>query len=272
MTTHRWILARTGRWHAWPHGARRSICGTLTADNLRVTPAVRIQSTLPPPTDDPLCGTCRSKLGIPVGRDATTPTDSRVIAWLEVVGKHLARIQGRHGGRSLTIDRRTKRVLAERLALIGAPDNPEAIAVYDQIRLLLLSPKMHRRRNGHTILKLAYIKEALTKLPPRVDAIQHVAESVKLWRRITGRDLSANERFRPDTVIETTLAIPMPEPYIRHLHTKGISALAAIFHPNTLERFKKDPALRGIFGGDFGGSSEYWARTAEQLASQVIED
>jgi hypothetical protein len=45
------------------------------------------------------------------------------------------------------------------------------------------------------------------------------------------------------------LAVPEKhlEAYIRHHKDKGFSHIAAMFHPNTLERAKNDPALRGVF-------------------------
>ena len=62
------------------------------------------------------------------------------------------------------------------------------------------------------------------------------------------------------------LAIPAPDPYIQHLHSKGLTNLALMFHPNTLERRKKDSAVRGVFSG--GG--DYWEQASDQITAKVI--
>ena len=55
-----WVLVRTGKWHAWPHKGLRSLCGTLAADDLRVTPAKAIEKQLPEGAN--FCMTCARKV------------------------------------------------------------------------------------------------------------------------------------------------------------------------------------------------------------------
>ena len=257
----KWLLTHTKKWHAWPRGGTRSKCGTVTFDYLRTNPAKRISST-PPPEGANICGSCNRGLTpadtVTVGKH---PLGAQAAAWLALLNKHLIRVR-------VQVKAADKRDLAMRLASVGATSDPAAGAVYEQIKALLLTPRRHRRRDGVTVMKIMHLRKALDKLPPSAKALQHVAESMQLWRRITGRDIGSGEHFRPDTVIESMLEVPAPEAYIHHLHSKGLSNLALMFHPNTLEKRKSDPAVRGVFGG----STEYWKQTTEQLAAQTVTE
>jgi hypothetical protein len=151
--------------------------------------------------------------------------------------------------------------LAVLLAEVGPPGAFESTAVYDQVQLLLLKPSWSRNK----IASLPHLKAALELLPPKTGALQRVADTVRAYRNITHRNLNT-DNFHADRVVEVLLQIPTPEPYIRHLNSRGLTHLAAMFHPNTLERAKKDPTLRGLFAG----SNEYWDRTTSQL--NIVSD
>lgn len=259
--TFTWLQLRTKKWHAWPHGGTRSVCGTVTADDLRITAAKQIKAVLP--VGEVMCGSCARSLGsrAPTPTDPKGRLDAQACAWLALLRKHLVRVRVRVRVAEL-------RALATRLAAVGPTADPDAVAVYEQIRVLLLTPRRHKRRNGHTVMKITHLREALEALGPTPQALIHVAAAMKAWRHITEREVSRGERFRADTVITSMLAVPAPTPYIQHLHAKGLSNLALMFHPNTLERRKKDAALRGIFSG----SGDYMQRTADQLAAQILTD
>lgn len=210
-----------------------------------------------------MCLTCNHALPLTATTIDKPARNAQVRAWLTLLGAHIAKLRGSHGGRGMRVARAAKIALAERLATVGGPGDPAAVAVYEQIRVLLLTPRRHKRRNGHTILKLVHIKEALAVLPPDPIQLAHVAETMKLWRSITGRTPDRGESFKPDTVITTMLAISNPEPYIRQLHARGFSSLAGMFHPNTLARAKgKDTTLRGVFDKQ---NTAYWKQLEGQL-------
>jgi hypothetical protein len=152
-----------------------------------------------------------------------------------------------------------------RLADVGTPSDPEAVAVYEQLRTLLLTPRF-RRRNGRSTLQITHLREALDALPPDAAVLRQVAETMRLWQKITGRSVK-QDRFQADRVIKTMLEVPEPEAYIRHLDAQGLPHFAAMFHPNTLERARKAPALRGVFDAR---NTEYWQQLRGQL--NVVED
>ncbi len=228
---------------------------------MRKYPAKSIAMVLP--EGAVTCGTCRRKLGLVQGvpNGATvgeTQATAHTGAWLGLLRRHLTRVRAR-------VAEGTLRELAERLSAVGGTGDAEAVAVYEQVRMLLLTPRVHTTR-GRTVMKITRLKETLEALPPDAEALSHVASTMALWRRVTGREMTRSERFRPDTVVRAMLAVPTPEPYIKHLHDKGLSALALMFHPNTLEARRGDAALRGVFGG--GG--EYFEDTLDQLDAQIV--
>lgn len=254
-----WVLHRSGNWHAWPPRGLRSMCGTVTLDDLRVTPAQRIANTLP--NGATLCGSCSRRLGPLAPATCVAGVSSSVGEWLGFLRRHLKRA-------GVDLARRDEIDLAERLTTLGPPSSAEARAAFDYIRELLLTPRYNRRAGGRVTQKVTRLRETLALLPPDPQALAHVVAAMRAWRQITGRAVERATRFRPDTVVATMLEIPAPEAYIRHLHAKGLTELAMIFHPNTLARHKGDASLRGLFGG----SAEYWERTAAQLAAQVVSD
>lgn len=251
-------------WHAWPKGGQSSMCGTLTATKLHTTPLRSVTHTLP--EGAVVCRLCVRALG--PGTVLTSPAkghrplDKQTEGWLITLNAHLARYH-------LIVAAPLRLELAKRLASIGPTTDAHAVDVYEQIRELLLTPRLHRRDSGKGGgMKIVGLRDALKALPPDARSLNQVAASMKMWRHITQRSVDKGERFHVDTVITAMLEVPAPEPYIRHLHGRGLSSLAVMFHPNTLKARSKDAALRGVFGG----TKDYWARTAAQLATQVVKD
>ena len=255
-----WVLVTTKKWHAWPVGARRSYCGTVTVDDLSTTPAVAIAPQLP--EGAVVCGSCapHAGLSVPIKKKGQRKLNTQGAAWLGYLRRHLVRVGARAAEREL-------RAVAAHLANVGPTTDAAALAVFEQIRALLLTPRRHRTINGVTVMKITRLREAVKALPPETKALHHLAEALRTWRRITGRDVKG-EKFRPDTVIKAMLEVPAPEAYIEYAHSKGLSPLALMFHPNTIKNCRTHSAVRGIFGG----SVEYAQHTADQLAAQIIED
>ncbi len=244
-----WIQTSTGKWHAWSAGKTATMCNRIDADDLRKYPAQRISVELP--QDQDVCVLCAKRTGI-----TSCSMDPITSAWIVVIRMHLSHIHARLHDKLII-------QMAQRLGEVGMPNSYEGKQVFDEIKFLLLRPLRESRRSvtGHcrTISTFPHLKDALEKIP-NAQALQQVALAIRAWRNLASSDPST-QRFRPDRVIDTILQIPEPDPYIRHLKARGLHALAAIFHPNTLERAKKDPALRGLFSG----SSDYWNATASQL-------
>lgn len=250
-----WVLMSTGKWHAWPKGGRKTMCGRVNAEHLRDRPAVRIIKE-PPAISEDRCASCAKAVLGP----AALPADvsETAAAWVGHLRRHLTRARIKAADAVV-------QALAERLGEVGGPDDDAAREVFEQVKGLLLRPHFLRTRGAagkeRTISTLPHLKDALTKLPPNTGALQQVAVTLRLWRSITNRDPHA-DRFKADQVIDTILKLPPnPEAYIRRLSEKGLPHLAAMFHPNTLERAKHDTALRGLFAG----SSAYWNDTSEAL-------
>lgn len=243
-----WVLNGTGKWHAWPNGGRRTYCGRLTMEHLRLHSATQISADIP---TGKLCTSCVKKSGVLI-----EPTTA---AWVEVLRHYLRRSR-------IKVDNNSIEQLAALLAEEGSPDEVAAREVFEEVQQLLLKPTWSgNHRHLSATYSLPHLKEALTKLPLNTGALTRVATTVRAWRTITNRKLNT-ENFRSERVIEIMLQIPSPEPYIRHLNARGLPHLAAMFHPNTLERAKKEPTLRGLFAG----SNTYWDNTASQL--NIISD
>ncbi len=257
-----WILCRSGLWHAWPQGGNSSLCGCVTKEDLRKAPAKQIVRTLP--KEALVCKCCtRSRLG----RSAAArmlPKGSVAAQWWAYLRRHLIT-------QRVHISTANGRLLAKHLAAVGSPTDTAAVAVYEQIRTLLLTPRPQRvrTRNGHSqMYKVTRLKEALAALPPTAASLQHVANAMQLWRRITGRGVnSKTERYRTDTVVETMLAVSNLEAYIRSQHNLGRSSLAQMFHPSTLTRAAKNPNLRGAMDPK---TQAYWDRAKHQLT--IVEE
>lgn len=254
-----WLDSGTGKWHAWPKGARHTLCGRVNVEHLRTHPAAAITALAPAP-EASVCAVCGKKSGH-VAQVVAVP-DGVTRAWIGFLKRYLLRAH-------ITLADDTVRLLAERLADVGSPDDQDARDVFDQVRSVLLRPMRisSKRRDGRavTLHTIPHLKEALNALPPKTGALQKVATAMRCWRAITRRDPSG-EKFSVQRVVETMLQVPSVEQYITHLNGEGLPNLAAMFHPNTLARAKRDTALRGLFAG----SPEYWSQTEGQL--NIITD
>lgn len=249
-TTVHWILyPAKKRWHAWRHGERESVCGTLTASHLRERAATSVLESL----DDGMlpCGTC--KRIVDMGSQAGSPA----AAWLGFISRHL-----KH--KHCTAPRQDLEAVAALLVETGPPDDPHALELFEQVKALLLTPMRVRAGNGKEYMRLVGLRDALALLAPRSGSLAAVAAIFRCWRNVMGRQDPG--RFRPDRVIEVMLQVPEPEAYLKHMKARGLEPLGVAFHQNVLARAKKEPALRGLFGG----STDYMKQTADQL--NVVTD
>lgn len=247
-----WLLMPSGTWHAWPPAGLRTLCGRVNVEHLRLRPATKIHGE---PPEEGRCVSCAKKAGLVMARSHPDPTTA---AWIGLLQLHLRRARI-HQAPTTAIEH-----LAELLAEVGSPGSAEGCDVFEQSALLLLKPTWVRAGN-RTIVTLPHLKATLALLPLKSGALLRVANTVRDWRTITQRDLTT-DNFRTDRVVATMLQLPVAAPYIQHLHSRGLSHLAAVFHPNTLERAKHHPTLRGLFAG----STEYWEHTESQL--NIIRD
>lgn len=264
MSSMFYLQWRSGTWHAWPKGGASTVCGRVNVQNLRNAPAKQILPQLPPGA--PLCGSCTRRRTVRGGkRIVILEHGSDAAAWLAFLRRHLI-------AKRIKIGAPNERTLAKHLASCGPPTDPKAVAVYNQIRTLLLTPRRQKakgRGGQDTVMyKIIGLKETLAALPPDATSLQHVANAMHLWRKITGRVVDPRfERYRTETVIETMLAVPNLEAYIIHLHNQGWSSLAQMFHPSTLSRARKAPALRGALDKK---TQEYWEQVKGTL--NIVED
>lgn len=245
-----WVLYPPKRkFHAWRHGDRESVCGTLTVAQLRERPASNMVERL---EDGQLpCGTCRRI--VEMGKQAGSPA----AAWLGFIVRHLKRMH-------CTAPRLDLEAVAALLVETGPPDDPAALELFEQVKTLLLTPMRVRAGNGKEYQRLVGLRDALAQLAPKSGSLAMVAAALRCWRNVMGRTNPGH--FRPDRVIEVMLQVPEPEVYLKHMKERGLEPLGVAFHPNVLARAKKEPSLRGLFGG----SSDYWKRTADQL--NVVTD
>lgn len=258
-----WIQhASTGRWHAWPVGGRETLCGRINVEHLRQHPAAQIKSVVDP--EEQRCVRCSSKAGL--GARAIKDLDTIQAMWVGTLRRHLKARRIKLGDPCLVS-------LAKLLAEVGPPGTAEAQAVFDQVEWVLLRPTWKKQQTFANIMPthtryyaiLPHLKDALDKIPPNTKALARIADTVRQWREITRCD-PALAKFHSDRVVETILQVQSPEPYIRYFQSRGHPELAFIFHPNTLQRAQKDPALRGLFTG----STDYWDHTEHQL--RVLTD
>lgn len=237
------------RWHAWLHGDQESACGTLTAAHLQERPASNVVEQL---ADGQLpCGTCKRL--VEMGSQAGPPA----AAWLGFIVRHLKR-------KHCTAPRQDLEAVAALLVETGPPDDPAALELFEQVKSLLLTPMRVRAGNGKEYQRLVGLRDALAQLAPRSGSLAAVAAIYRCWRNVMGRQDPGH--FRPDRVIEVMLQVPEPEAYLKHMKARGLEPLGVAFHPNVLARAKKEPALRGLFGG----STDYMKHTADQL--NVVTD
>lgn len=258
MKNLKWILNRNQTWHAWPLGGRSTLCGSINAEDLRLRPAAAIADS--PTVGEKVCVSCSRKAGYvasAVCADATTG------AWIGVINRYLKRSHVRVADDIVA-------ELARRLAELGAPEQPEASNAFSMLQPLLLKPHRERKRyefsgTERTVSTIPHLREALESLPKEAGSLRTVVEALRAWQNVTRRDPYV-EKFRKDRVVSVMTQVPNPELYVKHLLGRGLPTLAAMFHPNTLERAKHDTALRGMFSGSGG----YWAQASAQL--HIVED
>jgi len=241
-----WILyPAKKRWHAWRHGERESACGTLTTAHLKEQDAREIVTQLS--DDQPACGTCKRIV------ESNAPT----AGWLGFIKRYL-----KH--KHCTAPLKDLEAVAALLVEAGPPDDPVALELFEQVKVLLLTPIRIRTETGREFRKIVGLRDALALLQPRSGSLAAVAAIFRCWRNVMGRQDPGH--FKIGQVIEGMLQVPEPEAYLQYCKTKGLEPLGVAFHPNVLARARKEPALRGLFGG----SGEYWKDTAEQL--HIVRD
>ncbi len=260
-----WILRHTGKWHAWERGANKSLCGTITEYDLRMYPAKDIYREAALPAGHVRCMRCTNKM---------TPTQiaaclvhennsPEVNDWIGLIRRHLAH-------KRVSLAKQKVVALAQRLAKIGTPQEPKARIAYERIKALLLTPRFRRVNSGSYSRNLRVLPEVaqVIELLPLEDeqAMQKVVTTLTLWQKITKRNV-AHDNGRPAQIVKTILDVQQPEAYIEHLAGRGIDHLAAVFHPNTFNRAKKETSLRGAFDKD---GAEYWEELKGQL--NVVSD
>lgn len=248
-----WIFGRTKKWHAWPVRGEGSLCGAVTAQQVREALQKRqleISDTPPVQTGRNLCELCRRKAGV-VAETKGLSADAAL--WMPHLLAHGTRMR-------VNYPRDELEELAERLATIGPPTSLEAQTVYMQLQKLILTPLAVSVGSGRRDVKSFHLRAAVQALPPSATALRQVANALKIWSRVTGRGL-VREKLSPATVLQVMLEVPQLEPYVSRLHAQGMSNLRAMFHPSTLEWARKDPTLRGMFAG----TDAYWDKTADTL-------
>lgn len=251
MTTH-WIKMRGRRWHSWEHGAERSTCGRVSRDDLISRPPKQILAELPPEFLVETCTTCRRK-----SLNGTAENDTTAV-WLGYVRLHFRRSRVRMADVHLAS---LARLLAEQ---IGAPSESDAVESWELIRESLLAPWVGGH-GGKKFRAMPGLKDALALMRTEREGLRRVVEAMTVWRRLAGLEARLGST-RPDRIVSVILQIPDPETYVRHLVGRGLTTMSAVFSPGTLDRAKKESALRGMWSG----SSDYWKRTSNQL--NVITD
>ena len=238
-----WVLYPTKRkWHAWRTGEKECICGTLTVAHLKEHALSGVVNEL---SDEQVpCGSCRRIL---------ERGNSPASAWIGFIRRH---IKHQHCAMPAQDD---LDAVAELLIETGPPDDPAAVELFEQIKTLLLTPMRFKTETGRERRRIVGLKESLALLAPRSGSLAAVAAIFRCWRTVMGRQDPGH--FRADRVIEGMLQVPEPEAYLQYCKTNGLEPLGVAFHPNVLARAKREPALRGMFGG----SGEYWKSTAGQL-------
>jgi hypothetical protein len=229
-------------WHAWPIGGKESLCGALSKGTVRVFQDVLEASQSLPAQD--VCAPCQNQL-----------------QWLGLISRHLLAVRAK-----LAEDGR--RALAARLAEIGSPEDVAAREVWVEMQQFLLAPWRCSRHNGngrsYTTTTLPCVDMALAIVAPGTQGLLRLAGALRTFRTVTG--VTSYGRYHADQVVQAVLEIPDIEAYVRHLKGRGLDSLAAVFHPNTLARARREPALRGVFAG----TGAYWEATKDQL--NIVEE
>ena len=239
----RWLRHAGEPWHGWLPGARASLCNEITLYDLATTPVAAAVSQLPTGAQDVLCPACAEKAGV----CGLLSSEAVSALWEGLIRKQFKRHRLRLAAREDIED------FADLLSRLGPPSSPEAAYVWRHLVTVIFKPYKSRRTDAvsgkqRIVTVLPSFKSIVAqRLPPDPDKLRQVAETIALWCRVTGKN-PTEERFNPDKVIQTILEIPEPVAYVTRLKEVLESAnLALMFHPTTLSRARKDPALRGLW-------------------------
>lgn len=242
----KWLQHRNDRWHAWALGARSTACGRINLEHLRAHPAKSIVRS--PSVDGLWCAACAKKAQMfrSVERDVT------VSRWLAHLRLDLTRSHIRVAEKTLVS-------LAGFLARLGPPDEAAAVQVWNDARPVLFAVS-YTKRAARTVATVPHLAEVLKYLDVSGQGVARIAEGVRTWREVTGRAIGT-DRFHAVRVVQVMHQVPAVRPYLEHLKKRGLVHFAAVFHPNTLERARKDASLRGTFSG----ANTYWDNTTQDL-------
>lgn len=239
-----WIRSRGSKWHGWEEGAHWTLCGRVTVLHLHNGERLDIDDSMGTAEHHAeLCVECRRKAAVPPPQSA----DEVARGWEHYIRTAVQlSARGRRGPRDADVQ-----TLATALAEGWTPGSPVGEQAWRAVQALFLLPWEVRAKDFGAAVAVLTTKEK---------ALARVLLAVTTWQKVTGRALGV-DRYHAGRVVEVMLAVPDPEPYVRHLKSRGLEHLAAVFHPNTLARALKEPALRGTFAG----GSAYWDDTAHQL-------
>jgi len=242
--TSHWILHRSGKWHLWRHGEPQSFCGRMTLTRFRSRPPLLIVDTNDEEAGPPMamldyettpCLRCLTS----IAGEPPSPVPGWDQEWMIKLNLRLQNLRVRVAGE-------TKARLVRLLSELGPPTHPGAGRIFEALSELLLHPTTWTQR-GQRIRTLPRLREALDQIPPSAVALHQLANTLGTWKVITGLTVNG-ERFTSKTVVETILVLPEDaRPYIQHLAKRQATSLALMFHPNTVARAKREPALRGFF-------------------------
>lgn len=239
MITLLWLKNGTDRWHAWNQGAARSRCGSMTLHHL---PAALITEEVTGAEE--LAKRCRRCVSLTHERE---PLRGPAELWL--LNLHM-RLRHTH----VTVGENELRALAERLAELGPPTEPNVAAVYAEIAPVLMRPIVFKVKPttgpARALPRVTRLGRVLKALPPGGEPLRRVAEAFRAWRMVSGLDVT-REQFDPERVVLAAYEAPDPiEAYVRMLvERRGLRHIAQVFHPTTAERSRKDPNVRGLFRG-----------------------
>lgn len=165
-----------------------------------------------------------------------------VVEWKQKLGYLRSQIQLKIKDEELTL-------LCGFMAIVGLPGEEDSRRFFYAIKGLLLQQGRESR-----------LPKVLRLLPPDRKKLLRFADVAKAYGDIVGP--LSDGKIQVDRVVKVMLEIPDGRPYIQRLYNTGFYHLGAIFHPNTLERARRD--MRGLFSGS-EGEDGYWERTSDQL-------
>lgn len=245
-----WVKTSTA-WHAWIRGASHAVCGRITSAMLQQGQCDVRQAVT---TADTICRTCTNKLGVVI---PPAPSAPKGVAgqWQGFIQRHLRLV----GLRAQAGD-------VEALAALLAEQGPPAgdNETWQAVRDLLLAPHYVKDATGRRRATLLGLHNAVAALQAP-GALPRVTRALQAWRATTGRTVT-HDRCNSGQVVQVMLLVPDVAPYVQHLKGRGLEHLAAVFHPNTFERAKRDANLRGLFAS----SGAYWDANQDRI--RVVTD